>query len=42
MASARAMLRQGTARLRLSLTLNVDEACIEAMAGVLAEELEPA
>jgi 8-amino-7-oxononanoate synthase len=30
---------EGTARLRLSLTLNVDEACIEAMAGVLAEEL---
>jgi 8-amino-7-oxononanoate synthase len=31
---------EGTARLRLSLTLNVDEASIEAMAGALAEELE--
>jgi 8-amino-7-oxononanoate synthase len=31
---------EGTARLRLSLTLNVDEACVEAMAAALAEELE--
>ena len=30
---------EGTARLRLSLTLNVDEAAIEALAGALAEEL---
>jgi 8-amino-7-oxononanoate synthase len=31
---------EGTARLRLSLTLNVDEALIEAMAAALAEELK--
>jgi len=30
---------EGTARLRLSLTLNVDEACVEAMTAALAEEL---
>jgi 8-amino-7-oxononanoate synthase len=30
---------EGTARLRLSLTLNVDEAAVEALAGALAEEL---
>ena len=30
---------KGTARLRLSLTLNVDEAAVEALAGALAEEL---
>lgn len=30
---------EGTARLRLSLTLNVDEACVEAMTTALAEEL---
>jgi len=31
---------EGTARLRLSLTLNVDEAQVEAMAAALAEELK--
>jgi 8-amino-7-oxononanoate synthase len=31
---------EGTARLRLSLTLNVDKACIEAMATALADELK--
>jgi 8-amino-7-oxononanoate synthase len=31
---------EGTARLRLSLTLNVDDACVAAMAAALAEELE--
>jgi 8-amino-7-oxononanoate synthase len=31
---------EGTARLRLSLTLNVDEATVEAMAAALAEELK--
>ena len=31
---------EGTARLRLSLTLNVDEACVAAMAAALAEELK--
>jgi len=31
---------EGTARLRISWTLNVDAACIEAMTAVLAEELE--
>lgn len=31
---------EGTARLRLSLTLNVDDACVEAMAAALAEELK--
>lgn len=30
---------EGTARLRLSLTLNVDEACVNAMTAALAEEL---
>ncbi len=30
---------EGTARLRLSLTLNVDEACVDAMTAALAEEL---
>ena len=30
---------EGTARLRLSLTLNVDEAAVEALAGALGEEL---
>jgi len=31
---------EGTARLRVSLTLNVDSACVEKMAAALAEELE--
>jgi 8-amino-7-oxononanoate synthase len=31
---------EGTARLRLSLTLNVDKACVSAMAAALGEELE--
>jgi len=31
---------EGTARLRLSLTLNVDDACVEAMTAALAEELK--
>lgn len=31
---------EGTARLRLSLTLNVDEACLESMMAVLGVELE--
>jgi 8-amino-7-oxononanoate synthase len=31
---------EGTARLRLSWTLNVDTACVEAMTAALAEELE--
>ncbi len=31
---------EGTARLRISLTLNVDKACIEAMATALADELK--
>jgi len=31
---------EGTARLRLSLTLNVDEACVEAMTDALAAELK--
>jgi 8-amino-7-oxononanoate synthase len=30
---------EGTARLRVSLTLNVDEACVDAMTAALAEEL---
>jgi len=31
---------EGTARVRLSLTLNIDEACVDAMTSALAEELE--
>jgi len=33
-------VREGTARLRLSLTLNVDEACVEAMIATLSSELK--